>query len=107
MSWWTKFRTLDPALLRAVFVSVIALAGSLGYVVVSDQRSGAIWGVITAVLALAQGVSTRDAVTPNAKVLAFINDPSKPSTSRVIAGKATVPEHRAAEVADAAVREAA
>lgn len=102
MSWWERFRKLNPALLRGLFVSVIALAGSLGYVIVTDDQSGAVWGVISAVLALAQASSTRDAVTPNAKVLAYINDPERPSSSNIFAGQAVVPPSRIEDVAEAA-----
>lgn len=102
MSRWERFRKLNPALLRGLFVSVIALAGSLGYAGITGNKADAIWGVIGAVLALVQATSTRDAVTPNAKVLAYINDPERPITTQIFAGEAVVPVGRAEEAAKAA-----
>lgn len=102
MSRWERFRKLNPALLRGLFVSVIALAGSLGYAGITGNKADAIWGVIGAVLALVQATSTRDAVTPNAKVLAYINNPDRPASSTIFAGQAVVPPTRIEDVAEAA-----
>ncbi len=71
--WW-KLIHLDPAILRGSVVSIMGLAAAFGYLV-NDQRQGAILGAIAAVLALAQALWTRRAVTPNAKVVVYKPNP--------------------------------
>lgn len=84
--WW-RLVNLNPALFRAVVISVFALLASLG-IVVNDALPDQLVGVVVAVLALVQGLWTKAAVTPNEKVLAYVPDPvDKPQ--EVAAGAAT------------------
>lgn len=65
---------LDPALLRGLIVAAALLLASFG-VVISNNTQTAILGFIAAIIALLQGLWTRNAVTPNAKVAVVIPDP--------------------------------
>lgn len=69
-----KLVHLDPALYRAFVVTIALLCGAFG-LVVSDQSVGAIVTVVSAAIALIQGVWTRKSVTANAKVVVLKPDP--------------------------------
>lgn len=64
--WWQRVRELEPARVRAVWVSVVALLLAVGVTVNADV-DGAVQALIVAVftlLPLLQGEATRRKVTP-------------------------------------------
>ena len=68
--WWQRVRELEPARVRAVWVSVVALLVAVGVTVNADV-DGAVQALIVAVftlLPLLQGEATRRKVTPVAAV---------------------------------------
>ncbi len=74
--WLQRMRNLEPARVRAVWTSVVALLVALG-VTVSADVDGAVQAVIVAVftiLPLIQGEATRAKVTPVAKADADADD---------------------------------
>ena len=86
-TFWWKLVHLEPALLRTLIVAVATLLGTFGVFVASDQID-AIIGFATVALIVVGGVSTRSAVTANARVVVEAPNPiSDPGT--VVAGEAT------------------
>lgn len=69
--------TLQPAVLRGAIVSIVTLLTAVG-VFVSPEIPDAIMGVVGTVSALVAALWIRSAVTPNAKVLAYVPDPERP-----------------------------
>jgi len=96
--WW-KLVHLEPALLRTLVVAVVTLLGTFGLLISSDKVD-AIIGFATVALIVLGGLSTRSAVTANARVVVEAPNPiSDPST--VVAGEA-VTEATSTEILDAA-----
>jgi hypothetical protein len=74
--WW-RLVNLNPALYRGVIMSTIWALTSLG-IAVSDTVPNAFIVLIGAVFAMAQAFWTKPAVTPNAKVVVYMDDPNNP-----------------------------
>lgn len=71
--WW-HLVNMEPALLRGLVVGVFSLLAATG-LFVSDNLQAAIAGLVFAIVAVLQGISTRKASTPNAKVVVYKPDP--------------------------------
>jgi len=93
-SGFQRLKTLDPALLRAFIYGVLTLVAGLGVTGLTDNKINLVWGVAAAVLALFQGVSIKSAVTPNSKVIAYLEDPFSPNSSTIVPGEAKISESR-------------
>lgn len=85
-SFFWKLTHLDPAVYRGIVVSVVGLLATFG-LILSDQNSGAIVAVVSAIAALVQAIWTRGAVTPNQKVVVYKPNPVGEPTV-VVAGQA-------------------
>jgi len=98
-SWWWRLVHLEPALLRTLVVAVATLLGTFGLLISSDKID-AIIGFATVALIVLGGVSTRSAVTANARVVVEAPDPiGDPNT--VVAGEA-VTKASTSDILDAA-----
>lgn len=73
-SFWYRLVHLNPSLFRALVVSLFALLASFG-VIVSDQIPDSTITFILALAAIIQALWTRNGVTANAKVVAYLPDP--------------------------------
>jgi hypothetical protein len=73
-TWLWNLINLNPALWIGLVVAVAALLGSFG-LVLNDKQTGAITGLIIAVVAIVQAIWTRVKVTPNKKVVVSAPDP--------------------------------
>lgn len=85
--FWYKLVHLDPALWRALVVATVALLASIG-IKVSDQIPDNLILFVLAVMGIIQALWTRNGVTPNAKVLAYLPKPIE-GPNIVAAGEAT------------------
>jgi hypothetical protein len=67
---WQRFTTFEPALLRAILVAAVIVAGTVG-VNIADvaDRIDLAWTAIFAVIPLVQAWWTRTAVTPKGAVV--------------------------------------
>jgi len=74
--WW-RLVHLDPALWRGLIVAVVFVLAAFG-IAVSPDIPDSVIGLVGAVLAVLQALWTKPAVTPNAKVVTFLEDPAKP-----------------------------
>lgn len=86
-TFWWRLVNLNPALYRALIMAVVLVLSSFG-ILISDAIPDSLILLVTAVLAIAQGIWTRRDVTPNAKVIAYTNDPQRGGTM-VYPGMAT------------------
>lgn len=70
-AWWQGIR-FEPALIRAVWVAVVALLGSFGVTLSADLPGQVEAGLFAAsvILPAVQGFLTRAVVTPTAKLRA-------------------------------------
>jgi hypothetical protein len=80
---------LNPSIWRGVVAAVFVFLAALGIKVAPDIPDAA-WLVVAAVIPLLQAISTRKAVTPNAKVVVRMPDPVNEPT-KIEAGEAVVP----------------
>lgn len=66
---WERVRTFEPALLRAVVVALVYVAGIWGLDAADlGDRVVETWAAVYPLFALLQGWWTRQSVTPNARV---------------------------------------
>lgn len=96
--WW-KLVNLNPVILRTAIVAIFMVAGALG-IVTSDGLADSLIAGWIAVMSLVQMVWTRTGVTPNAKVVVAMQDPTR-SDTWVVPGAAVT------EATDAAIVRAA
>lgn len=68
MDFWTRLRTFEPTMLRAVLTALVVAAGAFGLELtpVADRVDVA-YTALFAIVPIIQGLVTRPAVTPNAK----------------------------------------
>lgn len=101
--WW-KLVNLQPATWRGIVTAVVVLLAAAG-VKVAPEVPDAVFLVVVSLLPIAQGLWTRSAVTPNAKVAVSVPDPvNEPGV--VAAGQAVVPDNTPAnEILEAAGQE--
>jgi len=88
--WW-KLVNLQPATWRGVVTAAVVLLAAVG-IKVAPEVPDAVFLVILALLPVIQGVWTRSAVTPNAKVAVSVPDPVN-APSVVESGQAVVPDN--------------
>ncbi len=84
---WLK--TVEPARLYTAIAAVFILLATAGVTWASEDLRDAIIGVVAALIALVQGGAIRSAVVPLSKVIAYVDNPDKPSPD-VISGGATI-----------------
>ncbi len=84
-----KLVNLEPAVWRGIVVAVLAVLAAVGIKVAPGVPDLAFL-VVLAVLPVFQGLWTKSAVTPNAKVAVVVPDPVE-APSIVRAGEAVVP----------------
>lgn len=98
--WW-RLINLQPATWRGVVTAVFVLLAAVG-IKVAPAIPDAAFLVLIAVLPIIQGVWTKHAVTPNAKVAVSVPDPIN-APSEIAPGEAVVPGNvLARDIADAA-----
>lgn len=85
--WW-RLVNLQPATWRGIVVAAFALAAALG-IKFAPEVPDAAFLVVLAALPLIQGLWTKKAVTPNAKVAIRVPDPIK-HPNQIEAGPASV-----------------
>lgn len=76
-TFWWRLTHLDPAIYKGIVVAVVALLTSIG-VVISPTIPDSVVILIVAVMSMVQALWTKTSVTPNAKVIAYLDDPLKP-----------------------------
>jgi hypothetical protein len=100
VGFWWHLTHLEPAMYRGAVVAVAALAGAAG-LVVSDQSTGAVIALATAVVGLVQAFWTRGAVTANQRVVVYkpdpVNDPSHVAAGLAVATDAVAVVNTAAD----------
>jgi hypothetical protein len=67
--FFARLNAFEPAMVRAVLSAVVVILGTVGleFAPIADKIDTA-WVALFAVLPILQGLLTRQAVTPNAKV---------------------------------------
>jgi hypothetical protein len=67
--FFARLNAFEPAMVRAVLSAVVVILGTVGleFAPIADKIDTA-WVALFAVLPILQGMLTRQAVTPNAKV---------------------------------------
>ena len=93
-TFWWRFANLNPAIYKGLIVAVFAVLASVG-IAVSPDIPDQLIGLIVAITAMLQALWTRESVTPNAKVVSYLDDPSKP--------KAILPGEAVTTATDAAI----
>lgn len=88
-TFWWKLLNLQPATWRGLVTAVFVFLAALGIKVVPEIPD-ATFLIILAILPIAQGLWTKRAVTPNAKVAVRVPDPVN-QPAEIEAGPATVP----------------
>ncbi len=69
MNFWTRLRTFEPTMLRAVLTALVVAAGAFGLELTPyADRVDVAYTALFAIIPILQGLLTRPAVTPNAKV---------------------------------------
>lgn len=84
-SFWWKLTHLEPAIVRGFIVAVVGLLSAFG-VLISPEIPDQLIVFIGAITAMIQALWTRAAVTPNAKVVVYTEDPTD---ATVYAGEAS------------------
>lgn len=70
MNFWDRVKTFEPTMVRAVLTAVVVAAGAFGLDLADvTGRVDVAWTALFAVVPIIQGLVTRPAVTPNAKVV--------------------------------------
>jgi len=87
--WWQKLVTLDPALVRGLILSIVALFGTVLKVTVLTGTADTIVTFVLSAFALVAAVWIRPSVTPNAKVVVYDDTPLAP-VATIKPGEATV-----------------
>ncbi len=72
MKWIKK---LEPSRVYAVIAAIFTLAAAAGFSIFTEDIKTALIGLVGALLSLVAGEATRGQVVPNAKVLAYVEDP--------------------------------
>jgi len=72
MKWIKK---MEPSRVYAVIAAIFTLAAAAGFSIFTEDIKAAILGLVAALFSLVAGEATRGQVVPNAKVLAYIEDP--------------------------------
>lgn len=88
LPWWTRFTTLEPALVRAFAATLLLIATTLGLSIADVIEGGQT--IVIAVLnlvPLVQGWWTRSAVTSSALVVSKVED-----DGQTVAGPASIVE---------------
>lgn len=88
-SFFWKLFNLQPAVWRGLVTAVFALLAAIGIKVAADVPD-VVFLVVLALLPILQGVWTKGAVTPNAKVVVKVDDPID-APNDISAGEAVVP----------------
>ena len=67
--FFARLNAFEPAMMRAVLSAVVVILGTVGleFAPIADKIDTA-WAALFAILPILQGMLTRQAVTPNAKV---------------------------------------
>jgi hypothetical protein len=67
--FFARLNAFEPAMVRAVLSAVVVILGTVGleFAPIADKIDTA-WVALFAILPILQGMLTRQAVTPNAKV---------------------------------------
>jgi len=67
--FFARLNAFEPAMMRAVLSAVVVILGAVGleFAPIADKIDTA-WAALFAILPILQGMLTRQAVTPNAKV---------------------------------------
>lgn len=76
-NFWWRLVHLDPAIHRGLIMAVVLVLTSFG-IHVSDAIPDSLIILLVAVSAMVQALWTKGAVTPNAKVVSYLDDPAKP-----------------------------
>lgn len=98
--WW-RLMNLQPAVWRGIVTAVFVFLAAVG-IKVAPEIPDAAFLVVLALLPIVQGIWTRSAVTPNAKVAVSVPDPIN-APAEVAAGEAVVPASTpTAEILEAA-----
>lgn len=97
-TFWWRLVHLDPAIYRGIIMAVVGLLASLG-ILVSDAIPNAMIIVIGTLVVAVQALWTRTGVTPNAKVVVYVDDPNRP--------KNVLPGEAVTTASDKAILEAA
>ena len=101
-----RFTHLQPSVYRGIVVAIFGVLSSLG-IVVSDDIPDQIIVLVLAILPLIQALWTKGAVTPNDKVVSYVEDPYEGRHS-IEAGPATpAPSVSNLEILEAAHNKAA
>lgn len=85
--WW-RLVNLQPAVWRGLIISVIAVAAAFG-IKTREDLPDLLMLVVLGALPILQGLWTKGAVTPNAKVAVIVPDPVG-APNKVRAGEAEV-----------------
>lgn len=105
-NWFQRLSDLDPAVLRGFLVALAAVLFQVfNKTVITDDDVNSAVDFFTAAMAIIAGFLIRPAVTPNAKVVAYLPDPAVPS--EVAPGEAVPVGGSDAEVLTAAYNKAA
>lgn len=68
MNFWTRLRTFEPTMVRAVLTALVVAAGAFGFDIANvTDRIDVAWLALYGIIPILQGLLTRPAVTPNAK----------------------------------------
>lgn len=84
-----KLAKLDPAIVRALIITVVGIVGAIVGHQVGNEVVDTIVNFALALLALVAGLVIRPAVTPNAKVLAYKPNPVD-APNLIAPGEATI-----------------
>lgn len=98
--FWYRLITMEPALVRIVILAIIGALASFG-ITVSDELPDNLITLVLALLALAQWLWVRTAVTSNKKVVVYQPDPIE-SPEVVLPGEAKAIEASDYEIVEAA-----
>lgn len=100
-TFWWRLVNLQPATWRGIVVAIFAFLAAVG-IKVAPEIPDAAFLLVIALLPIAQGLWTKKAVTPNAKVAVYVPEPTR-APELVQPGEAVVPEYvRANVIEDAA-----
>lgn len=88
LPWWTRFTTLEPALVRAFAAVLVTIATTLGIAITTEIEAGVtIVLALLSLIPLIQGWWTRTVVTPTAIVAAQVEP-----DGQTVAGPASIVE---------------
>lgn len=90
-SFWWRITHLEPAIFKGLILSLVGILTAFG-VHVSDAIPDSLIGFIVVALAFAQAMWTRKSVTPNAKVVSYVDNHGNltPGEATTLAGDAAI-----------------